>query len=182
MKWLVLAVILVALLLLWRVMRPTVRLKVGNIAPAFELRDQYGVNHTLTEYRGRWLVLYFYPRDDTPGCTHEACQFRDASQTLQSLHAVVVGISVDNTESHARFATKYHLPFSLLADTQGVVATRYGVLIKFGPWQFARRVSFIIAPDGRIAHIFSKVKPARHSEEVVQILRALQTPHSARNL
>lgn len=182
MKWLVLAVLLIAALLLWRVMRPTVRLRVGDLAPAFELSDQHGVIHTLTSYRGRWLVLYFYPRDDTPGCTREACQFRDAYASLCALPAEVLGVSVDPADTHARFAAKYQLPFAMLADTQGSVAARYGVLIKLGRWQFARRVSFIIAPDGRIAHIFANVKPARHANEVIAILKALQTTQRASSL
>lgn len=174
MKWIILLLLLISALLLWRVWRPTARLSIGDLAPAFELIDQHSQRHTLAHYRGRWLVLYFYPRDDTPGCTREACQFRDVFQPLQTLHAEVIGISVDGTELHARFAEKYHLPFTLLADTQGEVAARYGALIKLSPLKMARRITFIITPEGHIAHLFPSVNPARHASEVMRILKELQ--------
>ena len=174
MKWLALALLLVVALLGWRLSRPTIRVKLGDFAPDFQLQDQHGKQHQLNDYRGQWLVLFFYPRDDTPGCTREACQFRDDISQLNALHASVVGISVDTAEMHARFAAKYDLPFPLLADTQGVVAAKYGVLIKFWRWKIARRMSFIVAPNGRVAHLFSYVLPAQHSAEVIQILKELQ--------
>lgn len=180
MKWVAIALLLIVALLSWRVLRPTVRVRVGEPAPEFQLPDQQGMQHRLTSYRGRWLVLYFYPRDDTPGCTREACRFRDDFQQLQTLHAEVVGISVDSADSHARFAAKYHLPFPLLADTQGLVAAQYGVLIKLGPLKMARRMTFIIAPDGRIAHLFPRVNPSQHALEVTRILKNLQTRAAAR--
>ena len=179
MKWVVIALLLIVALLAWRVLRPTVRVRVGEPAPEFQLPDQQGTQHRLTAYRGRWLVLYFYPRDDTPGCTREACQFRDDSPQLQSLHAQVVGVSVDAADSHARFAAKYHLSFPLLADTQGLVAAQYGALIKLGPLKMARRITFIIAPDGRVAHLFPRVDPDKHVMEVTRILKDLQTRATA---
>lgn len=174
MKWIVILLLLIAILLLWRVWRPTRRFNIGDPAPAFELRDQHGDKHSLASHRGRWVVLYFYPRDDTPGCTREACQFRDAIQSLKALHAVVIGISVDDVESHARFAAKYHLPFTLLADTQGVVAAQYGALIKLGPLKMARRMTYFISPQGHIAHLFPKVNPSQHAHEVMRILKDIQ--------
>ncbi|MHB8914532.1 MAG: peroxiredoxin [Thiobacillus sp.] len=174
MKWIAIAVLLIVVLLVWRVMRPTVRLKVGEPAPEFELPDQLGKQHRLAGFHGQWLILFFYPRDDTPGCTREACRFRDAMPQLKTVHAQLVGISVDTMEAHARFATKYHLPYPLLADTLGLVAAQYGVLIKFGSWKIARRMSFIVAPDGRIAHLFSHVNPKQHAKDVMLILKALQ--------
>lgn len=174
MKWIILLLLLIAALLLWRVWRPALRLNIGDQAPDFELSDQHGNKHRLANYRGRWVVLYFYPRDDTPGCTCEACQFRDASQPLKTLHAKVIGISVDGTESHARFAAKYHLPFTLLADTHGVVAAQYGALIKLGPWKMARRMSFIVSPQGHIAHLFPRVDPLHHASDVMRILQNIQ--------
>lgn len=175
MKWIAIVALLIVALLAWRVMRPQTRLRVGEAVPEFQLADQQGTQHRLTSYRGRWLVLYFYPRDDTPGCTREACHFRDDFQQLQRLHAQVVGVSVDAADSHARFATKYHLPFPLLADTQGLVAARYGALITLGPLKMARRMTFIIAPDGRVAHLFPRVDPDKHVMEVTRILKDLQT-------
>lgn len=179
MKWIVIGVLLVVALLGWRVMRPTTRLRIGDPAPEFQLPDQQSTPHALSDYRGRWLVLYFYPRDDTPGCTREACRFRDDFEQLQALHAQVIGISVDATDSHARFAAKYHLPFPLLADTQGLVAAQYGVLIKLGPLKMTRRMTFIIGPDGRIAYLFPRVNPDRHVREVTRILKGLQTQAAA---
>lgn len=175
MKWLAILVLVIVALLSWRVMRPTARLRIGESAPEFHLHDQQGTQHSLKAYRDHWLVLYFYPRDDTPGCTREACGFRDDYPQLQALHAQVIGISVDAADSHVRFATKYHLPFTLLADTQGLVAAKYGVLIKLGPLKIARRMTFIIAPDGHIAHLFPRVNPDQHAQEVTRILKDLQT-------
>lgn len=174
MKWIAIAVLLIVALLAWRVLRPTVRVRVGEPAPEFRLTDQQGKQRQLADYRGQWLILFFYPRDDTPGCTREACRFRDEMPQLQALDAQLVGISVDAVEAHARFATRYHLPFPLLADTQGLIAAKYGALIKFGPWKVARRMSVIVAPDGRIAHLFSYVIPDQHAAEVIDILKALQ--------
>lgn len=174
MKWLILLLLLIVALLLWRVWRPPQHLNIGAQAPAFALPDQHGQLHTLEKYRGRWLVLYFYPRDDTPGCTKEACQFRDAYQPLNAMHAEVIGISVDDAQSHARFTAKYHLPFTLLADAQGAIAQQYGALIKLGPFKMARRISFIISPQGHIAYVFTKVNPTYHAHEVMRILKNLQ--------
>lgn len=174
MKWLMLVLLLVVALLLWRVWRPIQHLNAGVQAPAFALIDQHDQPHTLEKYRGRWLVLFFYPRDDTPGCTKEACQFRDAFAALKALHAEIIGISVDDAASHARFADKYQLPFTLLADTQGEVAARYGALIRLAGFKMARRISFIVSTDGRIAHVFTRVNPAHHINDVMHILNTLQ--------
>ena len=149
-------------------------LKAGDIAPAFELIDQNGKVHRRADYRGRWLVLYFYPKDNTPGCTKEACQFRDDYFKLDKLGADVLGISIDNQESHNRFAQQFHLPFPLLADTDGKVAARYGSFFSFGPLRFAKRHSFIIDPNGRIAKIYRSVDPKLHSDAVMRDIAALQ--------
>lgn len=180
MKWIAIALLLVVALLVWRILRPTVRVRLGEPAPEFQLPDQQGKQRQLADYRGQWLILFFYPRDDTPGCTREACRFRDDIQQLNALQAQVVGISVDTVEMHARFAATYDLPFPLLADTQGLIAAQYGVLIKFGPWKIARRVSFIVAPNGRIAHLFSYVIPDQHSAEIIHILKELQMRTTSR--
>ena len=130
--------------------------------------------HALEDYRGRWIVLYFYPKDDTPGCTTEACNFRDDISALTALGVQVLGVSTDDRASHARFAEKFHLPFPLLADTDGSTARAYGALLGFGPLKFAKRHSFIVGPDGRIAKIYRDVQPATHSREIRDDLKALQ--------
>ena len=156
-------------------------LSVGVVAPAFALNDQTNKVHTLADYRGRWVVLYFYPRDDTPGCTTEACNFRDDLSTLRELNVQVLGVSMDDSQSHARFAEKYRLPFPLLADTDGVATRAYGALWSLGPIKFAKRHSFIIDPAGRIAKIYRDVKPESHSRELQQDLKALQKAEPARH-
>ena len=149
-------------------------LRDGDPAPGFVLNDQAGQARQLADYHGKWVVLFFYPKDDTPGCTTEACNFRDDISALTALGAQVVGISTDDGASHARFAEKYHLPFPLLADTDGSVARAYGALTSFGPIKFAKRHSFIIRPDGRLATIYRDVRPSTHSREIQQELKALQ--------
>ncbi|MEQ1663346.1 MAG: peroxiredoxin [Thiobacillus sp.] len=158
---------------LW-MLQPAARALAGEAAPDFALLDQQGQPHRLADYRGRWLVLYFYPRDDTPGCTEEACRFRDNIGLLGELGAAVVGVSIDNTQTHARFAARYQLPFPLLSDLDGKIAARYGSLLNLGLIRFARRHTFIIAPDGRIAERFDHVKPASHAQQVADALRRLR--------
>jgi len=148
-------------------------LKAGDQAPDFDLIDQNGKRHHLEDYAGRWLVLYFYPKDDTPGCTTEACQFRDDYYALKEMGVVVLGVSLDDVDSHQEFAEKYHLPFPLLSDAEGSVAAAYGSLTKFGPISFAKRHTFIIDPDGHIARVYTRVKPGEHSTEVIGDLRTL---------
>ncbi|MGD9000255.1 MAG: peroxiredoxin [Granulosicoccaceae bacterium] len=145
----------------------------GEAAPDFSLFDQSGERHTLAGFRGQWLVLYFYPKDDTPGCTAEACQFRDDYYKLRALKAAVVGVSLDDIGSHKAFAEKYHLPFPLLADREHKVAEAYGVLTRLGPLKFASRQTFIIDPEGRIARHFSRVNPKRHPAEVIESIKSL---------
>lgn len=158
---------------LW-MLRPGSQRVEGSIAPAFALQDQNGQIHRLSDYAGRWLVLYFYPRDDTPGCTQEACRFRDDIGVLGNLNAAVMGISVDDTQSHADFSRKFQLPFPLLSDPDGRTAAAYDSLLNLGLMRFARRHTFIISPDGRIAARFDKVDPATHVQEVARTLKALQ--------
>ena len=146
----------------------------GSPAPKFTLQDQESRTHTLAGYRGRWVVLYFYPKDDTPGCTTEACNFRDDLPAMRALNVQILGVSMDDTKSHARFAEKYSLPFPLLADTDGNVARAYGSLWSIGPLRIAKRHTFVIDPEGRVARIYRNVKPAEHSRELQQDLKALQ--------
>jgi len=148
--------------------------QVGQPAPLFSLPDQNGKVHTLDDYKGRWLVLYFYPKDDTPGCTQEACEFRDDLHKLTALGAQVIGVSVDDSASHAEFARKYHLPFPLLADKDGRVADSYGALWNLGLIKFARRYTFLIDTQGRVARSYLKVDTSRHSGEIVDELTRLK--------
>ena len=149
-------------------------LGVGMPAPSFELLDQIQTTHNLKDYRGKWVVLYFYPKDDTPGCTKEACAFRDDIVTLQDLDVKVFGVSVDTVTSHAKFAEKFSLQFPLLVDVGGTVANSYGALIKLGQIKLAMRHTFIIDPQGRLAKIYRAVKPATHSGEIIADIKKLQ--------
>ncbi len=148
-------------------------LKPGDPAPGFSLLDQNSNQHRLEDYRGQWLILYFYPKDDTPGCTTEACEFRDDYYVLKQMGVTVLGVSLDEVESHQEFAEKYHLPFPLLSDADARVAMAYGSLTKFGPIKFAKRHTYIIDTEGRIAHIYRNVKPRQHSDQVINDLRAM---------
>ena len=145
----------------------------GQPAPEFELPDQNGIVRSLADSSGRWRVLYFYPKDDTPGCTEEACRFRDDFAALNALGAVVIGISTDTPASHARFAGKYRLPFYLLADRSGAITHAYGALMNFRLLKLARRYTFIVDPSGRIAKVYRAVDPASHSRQVIEELRRL---------
>jgi peroxiredoxin Q/BCP len=147
---------------------------VGAPAPAFELKDQAGKTHTLSDYQGKWVVLYFYPKDNTPGCTTQACEFRDNIFAYRELGAVILGISVDDVASHKAFAEQHSLPFPILADSDKSVTTAYGTLKEYvGIAKMARRDTFIIDPQGRIAKHYQDVKPAGHSEIVLADLKQL---------
>lgn len=154
-------------------------LSLGDKAPAFTLADQNGLEHSLLEARGKWVLIYFYPKDDTPGCTKEACALRDAFPAFNKLDAVVFGVSTDSSKSHGKFAEKYQLPFTLLADTEKTMVEAYGV---WGKKKFmgreylgTNRMSFLIDPEGRIAKIYEKVKPETHAEEVLADLALLKS-------
>ena len=149
----------------------------GDTAPDFSLLDQHGKQHTLSSYQGRWVLLYFYPKDATPGCTKEACMIRDAFPRFEKIHAHVFGISADSVESHKKFAAAYQLPFSLLSDGDKSVVTAYGVWREkqmMGRKFFGIvRTSFLITPEGMVHKIYSSVKPETHAEEVLADLQAL---------
>ena len=149
--------------------------KAGQAAPAFSLLDQNGKSHQLSDYAGKWVVLYFYPKDDTPGCTKEACSFRDDLAKLEKLGAQVIGVSVDDTSSHAKFAQKYHLPFPLLADKDGKVADTYGALTNLYVTKLAKRYTFLIDPKGNIAKTYLKVDTSRHSQEIIDDLKQMSS-------
>jgi peroxiredoxin Q/BCP len=150
-------------------------LQVGNAAPNFSLNDAQGKTHQLTDYADQYLVLYFYPKDDTPGCTKEACHFRDDMTQLEKLGAKVVGVSVDDSQSHADFAQKYHLPFPLLADSDGKVAASYNALSNFYVLKMAKRYTFLINPTGKIAKIYRDVDTSNHSQKIIDDLKLLQS-------
>ncbi|AJP49680.1 hypothetical protein PG1C_13195 [Rugosibacter aromaticivorans] len=146
---------------------------VGAMAPSFTLPDQHGKMWRLKDLRGQWVVLYFYPKDDTPGCTQEACQFRDDLQALTALGAQIVGVSVDDSASHKKFADKYHLPFPLLADQDAAVARSYGALSDLLVVKYAKRYTFLVDPQGKIVKAYLQVDTSRHSKEIVDDLTRL---------
>ncbi len=144
------------------------------MAPDFTLKSQAGEPISLKSYRGSWVVLYFYPKDFTSGCTLEAHNFqRDQAQYAEK-HAVVLGVSVDSSDSHKSFCTKEDLQFKLLADTDHKVSSLYGSLTNLGVVKFAARHTFLINPEGRIVQVFADVNPKHHSEEVLAALTQLQ--------
>ena len=144
---------------------------VGQTAPDFTLPDQHGASVTLSELKGGWVVVYFYPKDDTPGCTKESCSFRDSFEDFTEAGAQVIGISSDSVDSHLEFAEKYHLPFTLLADTDGSVRKRWGVGKTLG--LLPGRVTYVIDPDGVVRHKFSsQFKPTSHIDEALGVIRA----------
>ena len=144
-------------------------------APTFSLKDTEGNTHTLDQYRGKWVVLYFYPKDDTPGCTTEACSFRDSHELLLAKEAVVLGVSRDDAASHEKFMNKYSLPFPLLSDPDHAVMDAYGAWGKkmFGKEGVLRK-TFIINPEGDVVKIYGRVTPIGHAEHVLQTLADLQ--------
>jgi len=151
------------------------QIEIGKPAPAFELYDQQQHMHSLKDYAGKWLILYFYPRDSTPGCTIEACKFRDDYSRIRALDAEILGISLDSMESHARFVADRSLPFPLLSDPEGTVADAYGCLFKLGPVKLAQRFTVIIDQRGHIARIYHSVDPRTHSTQIIADLLALQS-------
>ena len=147
---------------------------VGPPAPGFKLQDQAGKWHSLSDYRGKWVVLYFYPKDNTPGCTTQACEFRDNIFAYRDIGAVILGISVDDVASHKAFAEQHSLPFTILADSDKSVTTAYGTLKEYiGIAKLARRDTFIIDPQGKIAKHYQDVNPAGHSQMVLADLKQL---------
>jgi peroxiredoxin Q/BCP len=150
---------------------------VGQKAPEFTLPDQDGIDHSLSDYKGKWVLLYFYPKDNTPGCTIEACTIRDQFKDFKKIDAVVLGVSTDSVKSHKKFADGFNLPFTLLADENKEVVGKYGV---FGEkkmmgktYMGTKRSSFLIDPSGKVAKVYEKVKPETHAEEVLADLKKL---------
>ncbi len=153
-------------------------LKIKSKAPDFTLLDQDGKEHTLSDYLGKFILIYFYPKDDTPGCTKEACMLRDDFPNFKKLQAKVLGISADSVKSHKKFAEKYNLPFTLLSDEKKVVLKKYGVLSEksmFGKTFLGiKRMSYLIDKEGNVAKVYENVKPAVHAEEVLADLKSIQ--------
>ena len=149
----------------------------GIPAPDFTLQDENGEERTLSEFRGSPVVLYFYPKDDTPGCTTEACNFRDDYSAYDQSGVRILGVSPDTPKSHTKFKAKYNLPFTLLADVDHAICDLYGV---WGPKKFmgreyqgVLRTTFLIDKDGQIAQVFENVKPADHSAEILEALQSV---------
>jgi|SRR5581483_1661243 len=153
------------------------KLKEGKLAPDFSLPDQNGKSHKLSDYRGQWVLIYFYPKDDTPGCTKEACAIRGMFPDFKKLKVQVFGISTDSVKSHKKFEEKYDLPFTLLADEDKKVVEKYGVWSKkkfMGrEYMGTFRTSFLVDPQGKIFKIYENVKPEVHAEEVLEDLRKM---------
>jgi peroxiredoxin Q/BCP len=151
--------------------------EVGRSAPDFSLKDQTGATVRLRDFRGQLVVLYFYPKDDTPGCTNEACQFRDAETAFAKAGAVVLGVSLDDQASHRKFIAKHRLPFSLLCDEDGRVSKAYGVYKRknmYGRMYWGiERSTFVIDGDGVIRAVFRKVKVDGHADEVLAALKTV---------
>ena len=150
-------------------------LEINTKAPEFSLPDQNGKLHKLSDYLGRWLLVYFYPKDDTAGCTKEACGFRDSFSGLKKAGVVVLGVSIDPVKKHAKFVEKYELPFTLLSDETKLVVEQYGV---WGKKKFmgreymgTNRVTFLIDPKGVIAKVYEKVKPDNHAQEIIKDIK-----------
>ena len=146
----------------------------GQAAPDFRLQDQKGAWHTLAQYKGKWVVLYFYPKDFTPGCTTEVCTFRDDVLKLHKQGAEVLGVSLDDVKSHADFAEKYHVPFPLLSDAKQETAKAYGVLTTHLTFVYARRETFVIDPQGKVAKHYKDVDPKENSTQVLADLETLK--------
>ena len=147
---------------------------VGADAPGFTLTTNEGKQATLKDFKGQWVVLYFYPKDFTSGCTLEAHNFQADLEKYKALHAVILGVSVDTAESHQSFCAKEGLAFKLLSDPDGKISDTYGSVMEYQGMKLSQRNTFIINPQGKIAKVFMKVKPAGHSEEVLAALASLQ--------
>lgn len=142
-------------------------------APAFSLPDHNGVLHRLSDYQGHWCLIYFYPKDDTPGCTKQACNLRDNYALLRDENIQVIGISLDNQKNHQQFVVKHQLPYTLLSDEKGVTARLYQCLFSLGPIKFAKRHSFLIDPSGIIRAVYRNIQAGQHSRQILEAYYAL---------
>ena len=148
------------------------QLKVNAIAPDFTLTDGAGISHTLSDYQGQFVILYFYPKDNTPGCTKEACNFRDNFSQIRSQNATILGVSWDSSKKHASFTEKYNLPFTLLSDLEGDVTELY----KAAGWFMPKRYTYIIDPLGSIVSVYTRFDISTHSEEIISFIQSISKP------
>jgi peroxiredoxin Q/BCP len=148
-------------------------LEVGDKAPEVAAKDADGNDVSLSDLQGRWVLVYFYPKDDTPGCTAEACSLNDSLDDLSECGADVIGVSTQGDASHTKFRTKYGLKFALAADTDGAISKAYGAHKSLGPLSMAARISYLVGPDGMIAHVWPQVSPGKHAEEVLETVKRL---------
>lgn len=145
-------------------------LAIGTQAPGFRVQDTHGNLVSLADFSGKTVILYFYPKDDTPGCTKEACSFRDAYADYKGKEVVVLGVSVDDSDSHQAFSDKFHLPFPLLADVNAVITRAYDVATERNGVTYARRVTYVIDPHGRIQRVYETVNTETHARDILQDL------------
>ncbi|SDB91102.1 peroxiredoxin [Acinetobacter boissieri] len=150
---------------------------VGKTAPDFQLFDQKGKSHTLSQYQGKWVVLYFYPKDNSPGCTEEANQFKALYPKFLQQHAVILGVSLDNIASHQHFSDKLQLPFPILADSKQTLAQSFGLIRDFGIIQFAKRETFLIDPQGNITYHYQSVNTQTHASKVLADITKANSSH-----
>jgi thioredoxin-dependent peroxiredoxin len=150
------------------------QLQVGDDAPNFTLNDAKGQTYHLSDYLGKYLILYFYPKDNTPGCTKEACHFRDDFTQLEKLNTKIVGVSLDGRESHSGFSKQYHLPFPLLTDINGNVADSYNALTNFYVIKITKRRTFLINPAGKIAKIYTGIDVSNHSQQIIDDIKLIE--------
>ena len=176
----VLIVVVIVIVVLFRLTLRSANPAEGTNAPDFTLNSQEGSPVSLKDYRGKWVVLYFYPRDQTPGCSREAHNFQVDQSRYAERNAVVLGVSVDSVDSHKKFCAKEGLNFKLLADTEHKVSDSYGSLTNLGLVKFAARHTFLIDPTGKIAKVYTSVDPAKHSQEVLAELDGLEKATPAR--
>ena len=148
------------------------QLKVDTVAPDFTLTDAAGIAHTLSDYKGQYVILYFYPKDNTPGCTEEACNFRDNFPQIRAQNATILGVSWDTSKKHASFSEKYSLPFTLLSDIKGDVTESY----KAAGWFTPKRYTYIIDPLGVIVKTYTKFDISAHSEEIITFIQSISKP------
>ena len=147
---------------------------VGKPAPMFKLQDQNKKWHELSQYKGKWIVLYFYPKDNSPGCTQEANQFKALYPQFLKANAVVLGVSMDDVASHQKFSKKLDLPFAILADDKGDLANKFGIVKNLGFTKIAKRESFLINPQGAIMYHYTSVNAQTHADQVLKDLKSLQ--------
>ena len=150
------------------------QLKVNTVAPNFTLTDAAGIPHTLSDYQGQFVILYFYPKDNTPGCTREACNFRDSFSEIRALNATILGVSWDSSKNHVSFTEKYSLPFTLLSDTRGDVSKVYDA----AGWFMPKRYTYIIDPNGEIVNVYTKFDISAHSTEIISSIKNISIAKS----